>query len=173
MSFPHVILAKCWLQLKYDVPRIPLKYFPPPSQFSLPKILLFWLVSHPVPGVNTVLKIEDKMEEEYPELLSRVSGYEALVGEAPALLWPLTPPPGQSIYSFILTSNPFDFSFLNPTPSGSILNLFHLGATIFCQHTYSTWVCQFFANIRFILYFLILALIVKVSLAIFCQTREE
>ena len=62
---------------------------------------------------------------------------------------------------------------INPTPSGSILNLFHLGAAIFCQHTYSSWVRQFFANIRFILYFLILALIVKVSLAIFCQTREE
>ena len=62
---------------------------------------------------------------------------------------------------------------VNPTPSGSILNLFHLGATIFCHHSYSFWVRQFFANIRFILYFLILALIVKVLLAIFCQTREE
>ena len=51
---------------------------------------------------------------------------------------------------------------VNPTPSGSILNLFHLGAPIYCQHTYSFRVRQFFANIRFILYFLILALIVKV-----------
>ena len=59
---------------------------------------------------------------------------------------------------------------LNPTPSGSILNLFHLGATIFCHHTYSFWVRQFFANIRFILYFLILPLHV---LAIFCRTQKE
>ena len=71
-----------------------------------------------------------------------------------------------------LYTDPFDEN-INPTPSGSILNLFHLGATIFCHHTYSFWVRQFFANIRFILYFLILPLIVKVSLAIFWQTQKE
>ena len=83
------------------------------SKFSLPEILLFWLVSHPVPGVHTILEIEDKMEEEYPELLSRVSGYEALVGEAPALFWSLTPPPGQRIFLF-------DLDFLEHFFPGSV-----------------------------------------------------
>lgn len=67
-----------------------------------PEILLLWLVSHPVPGINSILEIKDKVKKEYSELLGRVIGYETLVCESPALLRPLTPSPGQCILFWIL-----------------------------------------------------------------------